>query len=129
MTTAQTAARPALVVEDEEDARRYFVHCLQYLGFAVDTADNGMSALEMAAATDYDVIVCDVRLPKLSGTSFLANLVKRVPSAERRIVVVSSLDDSSVKRDALAAGACAYLVKPVTLDMLRQTLAADAVPG
>ncbi len=70
-------------------------------------------------------------MPRLSGLSLLSNL-GQTQNADSRVVMISAFDDSSLRRQALASGASVYLVKPVTMAMLRDAVgevpAADASP-
>jgi DNA-binding response OmpR family regulator len=72
-----------------------------------------MTALAMFRAAPFDVVVADVRMPKLSGLGFLQNL-RLPPGSPHRVVLLSSMDDAKIKREALGAGAVAYLVKPAS---------------
>jgi CheY-like chemotaxis protein len=67
-------------------------------------------------------------MPRLSGLSLLTNL-GQTPNAETRIVMISALDDDSLRKQALASGASAYLVKPLTEDMLRDAMGDDFSTG
>lgn len=117
----QTALR-ALVVEDEETSIEQVTQVLRTLGFAVDVVRDGLDALARCQSMRYDLIVCDVRMPRLSGLSVLSN-ISGTRNAATRVVMISALDDDSIRRQALASGAAAYLVKPVTTEMLEVALA------
>ena len=71
----------------------------------------------------FDAVVCDIRMPKLSGISFLNNL-RLTAQSTCRVVMLSSLNDRAIQREALAAGAVAYLVKPASSKAI-----IDAVSG
>ena len=103
----------ALVVDDDSAMVEYVSALLRRVGFQVETAGDGMTALEMCRASHFDAVVCDVRMPKLSGNSFLKNL-RLTPESNCRVVLLSAMDDEAIKREALAAGAVAYLVKPAS---------------
>ena len=103
----------ALVVDDDIVLLEHASAVLRRAGFHVETAGDGMNALAMFRASHFDAVVCDIRMPKLSGISFLKNL--RLPAQSTcRVVMLSSLDDRTLKREALEAGAVAYLVKPAS---------------
>lgn len=104
----------ALLVEDDETQIEYFSALLKRAGYEVTVAGDGMEALSLCQTQRFDLLVTDVRMPRLSGISFLRNAIKFAPSMPPRIVVVTSLDDSIIRRDAMDAGASAFLVKPVT---------------
>ncbi len=103
----------ALVVDDDIILLEHASAVLRRAGYHVETAGDGMNALAMFRASHFDAVVCDIRMPKLSGISFLKNL--RLPAQSTcRVVMLSSLDDRTLKREALEAGAVAYLVKPAS---------------
>lgn len=103
----------ALVVDDDIVLLEHASAVLRRAGYHVETAGDGMNALAMFRASHFDAVVCDIRMPKLSGISFLKNL--RLPAQSTcRVVMLSSLDDRTLKREALEAGAVAYLVKPAS---------------
>ena len=116
----------ALVVDDDEVVVQFFKICLTRLGYEVTTATDGMAALDLCKERPFDVVLCDVRMPRLNGISFIRNVKRMVPGATSRIIVISSMDDRTVRADALAAGAETYLVKPVTAATLSELL---AMPG
>ena len=103
----------ALVVDDDATMVEYVSAVLRRAGYLVETADNGLTALEMYRANPYDAVVCDIRMPKLSGNSFLKNLRLNAEST-CRVVLLSAMDDQTIRREALEAGAVAYLLKPAS---------------
>ena len=103
----------ALVVDDDSTMVEFVSAVLRRAGFQVETAGDGMTALEMCRASHFDAVVCDIRMPKLSGNSFLKNL-RLTPESNCRVVMLSSMADDAIKREVLAAGAVAYLVKPAS---------------
>ena len=113
-----TPAQRILVVDDRAEARLLLIRLLSSLGFQVREAANGLEAVEACRAWLPHLIVMDMRMPRLSGLSFLNNL--RPPEkADCRVVMLSSLDDAKTRREVLAAGAVAYLVKPASaIDIL-----------
>ena len=108
-----TTQKRALVVDDDKTMVEYVSAILRRAGYHVEIAGDGMAALEMYRASKFDAVVCDIRMPKLPGTSFLKNLRLNAEST-CRVVLLSSLDDNTVRREVLDAGAVAYLVKPAS---------------
>ena len=105
--------RRALVVDDDEAMVEYVSRVLKSAGYHVETCGDGMTALEQFRAAPFDVVILDVRMPRLSGISFLKNL--RLPAGSPcRVVLLSAMDDQKIQREALDAGAAAYLVKPAS---------------
>ena len=115
--------KSALVVDDDIAMVEYVAAVLRRAGYQVETAGDGMTALEMYRAGEFDAVVCDIRMPKLSGISFLKNLRLNAQSP-CRVVLLSAMDDQALRREALEAGAVAYLVKPASSKAIT-----DAVTG
>jgi len=126
MSNASTRKPRALVVDDDETVLDQVTLVMRQMGFDVEHAFDGLDALRRCQSARYDVVVCDVRMPRLSGLSLLSNLGQTL-NADSRVVMISAFDDSSLRRQALASGASVYLVKPVTMAMLREAVADVAV--
>ena len=112
-TDNNATQKRALVVDDDSTIVEHVSAALRRAGYHVETAGDGLSALAMFRAGGFDAVVCDIRMPKLSGISFLKNLRLSAQSS-CRVVMLSSLDDRTIKREAMEAGAVAYLIKPAT---------------
>lgn len=98
-----------LVVEDEQHMLRALAMNLVARGYEVQTAEDGTTALNCAAATPPDVIVLDLGLPDLDGMA----VIRAVRSySQTPIVVLSARSGSSDKVEALDAGADDYVTKP-----------------
>ncbi len=99
-----------LLVEDEEKVSRFIVRGLTAQSFAVDTAPDGRSGLELATTYNYDLIILDLMLPGLNGTEVLRRIRRdnhRVP-----ILMLTARDAVADKVEHLEAGADDYLTKP-----------------
>lgn len=124
--TQHTATQRILVVEDMLALREHFAETLQELGdpaVSVDAAADGVEALELidAAAEPYRLIVTDITMPRLDGEGLLAELNRRSYPAAVVILTAHGQDDLIVR--CLRAGACDYLVKPVSIDDLQMAAA------
>lgn len=104
----------ALVVEDDVAMQKVVARCLRELAFAVDTADTGQEALDRIAKTDYDLLVLDLILPDLDGSSVLRSVRERKISVPA--MVLSSRNAVADKVNLLDAGADDYLTKPFAMD-------------
>ena len=114
MTVENNAGQKrALVVDDDSTMVEYVSAVLRRAGYHVEIAGDGMTALEMYRASVFDAVVCDIRMPKLPGTSFLKNL-RLTAQSTCRVVLLSSMDDQNIRREVMEAGAAAYLVKPAS---------------
>ncbi len=116
---APVARGLALVIDDDEVTRMFLFRSLTTLGFTVKSAADGMAALEMCLDNSFELVICDMRMPKLSGISFLKNVRMRSPNSAKRIVFLTSIDDSLIRRETLEAGALDYLLKPISTAKLK----------
>jgi len=104
-----------LVVEDEPDLLRVTAQALREAGYAVDEAADGEDGLYKATAWDYDAVVLDLMLPKVSGLQLLERLrrTKKTP-----VLILTARDAVNDRVRGLDAGADDYLVKPFELTEL-----------
>lgn len=104
-----------LVVEDEPDLLRILARSLREEGFAVDTAEEGEEGLRKALTHDYDLVVLDWMLPKLSGVDLLAKLRKQKSSP---VLLLTARDTVADRVFGLDQGADDYLIKPFSITEL-----------
>ena len=121
MTGCGVTPTRVLVVDDEPQIRRALAINLRARGYEVDLAEDGRTALELAARSHPDVVVLDLGLPELDGVEVIHGLRgwSRVP-----IVVLSVRDAERDKVAALDAGADDYVTKPFGMDELLARLRA-----
>ncbi|HSF03179.1 MAG TPA: response regulator transcription factor [Solirubrobacterales bacterium] len=105
-----------LVVEDSERLLRSLGQGLRRLGHAVDLAPDGEEALAFAETYEYDVIVLDLMLPRLSGLEVLRRL--RAGGSGAHVLILSARDRVEDRVTGLVTGADDYLVKPFAFDEL-----------
>jgi putative two-component system response regulator len=107
---------PLLVVDDEESVRRSYATILGRSGYTVDTAPSGEAAIEALGREQFSVVLCDVRMPGVTGLQVLRHA--RALDPEVALIVMSAVDDAATAMAALRAGASEYLTKPVERDTL-----------
>jgi len=120
--------RRALVVDDDETMVEYVSRVLRSAGYHVESCKDGMAALEQFRAAPFDVVIVDVRMPRLSGLGFLKNL-RLPPGSPHRIVLLSAMNDPKLQREAMDAGAAAYLVKPASPKAIIDAATGSAAGG
>ncbi len=111
-----------LVVDDEPHILHYMRATLESWGHTVELASDGTYALERALAGAFDVIICDLRMPHLSGRDMYSKLVRQDPRAAERIIFATG---DTVRGDTLQfleGLGRPYLHKPFTLAELRRAL-------
>lgn len=110
--------RRILIVEGDEDARRWFTRALSKT-FAVRCVANPAEARSLFAWDEFDAIVCDYRLPSGLGTDFLADVRRDMPRALR---ILMSANDVPRLPTREAPSWEVFLRKPFTSEALHQAL-------
>ncbi|MGE0816535.1 MAG: response regulator transcription factor [Vicinamibacterales bacterium] len=111
-----------LVVEDDPAISRFMVRGLTEERYLVDLVEDGASAVDLAAAEEYDVIVLDLMLPGLDGFEVCRRL--RGKGVDTPVIIVTARDAVADRVTALDAGADDVLVKPFAFDELLARLRA-----
>lgn len=106
-----------LVVDDEKNVRLTLRQALEDLGLQVQTASDGTEALDRIENTDYDLMLLDLRMPGLDGLEVLRRTRRQAPDLPVVIVTAHGTVKNAVQ--AVRRGAVDVLLKPITLDSLR----------
>lgn len=108
---AAKTGKQVLVIEDEQALREMYATWLESDGFAVDTADNGITGIEKVMRTNPDLVLLDVLLPKKDGFEVLSEIRRNPKTAKLPVIILSSLDQEFEKKQGINLGATHYLVK------------------
>ena len=87
---------------------------LKLQDMAVDTCESGAEALDRIVVTDYDAVVCDIKMPRMDGLTVMAKALELRPMVPVLLITGHGDRDLSVK--ALNAGAYAFIQKPIDRD-------------
>ena len=109
-----------LVIDDERPIRRTLCEILEFEKFEVDQAKNGEDGVKMAKENEYDVILCDIKMPKMDGMEVLEKIKEL--DYDSSIVMISGHGTIDTAVDALKKGAFDYLPKPPDLNRLLVTV-------
>ena len=111
-----------LVIEDEAAIRRVLVKILSEESetYEVDEAEDGSQGLEMIKKTDYDLALCDIKMPKMDGVEVLQNAKKIRP--EIPFIMISGHGDLDTAVNTMRLGAFDYISKPPDLNRLLTTV-------
>ncbi len=112
-----------LVIDDLVSMRRTLQRALEHDGYEVLTAANGDEASDILRGTDVDVVLMDLRMPKMSGRTLYQLIRSQWPDLARRVVVMSGDPDSNEYRDWLALHDLPVLAKPFRLHDMRRIIA------
>jgi len=110
-----------LVVDDEPDVRAVLGKVLAKFGHEVQAASDGLQALDMFHAGDFEIILTDVRMPRLDGLELLRR-IKEIECSPAEVIMITAHGEVDNAIKALRLGAFDYLRKPVNLEELEVTL-------
>jgi DNA-binding response OmpR family regulator len=109
-------ALKVLVVEDDESMRAAVREILLMNGLIVNTAADGLAASELASHEDYDVVVTDIRLPKMDGLELSRTL--RTKLHPPQVILITAYPEWKVYQEAYAIRVSDILCKPLNLKAL-----------
>jgi signal transduction histidine kinase len=114
------AGTRVLVVEDEPALAAAVGEALTDAGFVVDRAGDGEEALARVSERPYDLVVCDLKMPRLDGMSFYRAIALTSPDLAKRVIFVTGDVAGTDAERFLAQSGCRWLAKPFRLgDLLR----------
>ncbi|MBI5663748.1 MAG: sigma-54-dependent Fis family transcriptional regulator, partial [Nitrospirae bacterium] len=106
-----------LVVDDEKSMREILEIFLKSEGYGVSVAENGEKAIEAVKKDIFDLIITDMKMPKVGGLELLKNVKQIAPDTVVVIITAFGTTDSAV--EAMKLGAYDYIQKPFQLDNIR----------
>ena len=115
--------RRILVVDDNWDAAESLVMLLRMMGNEVHTAQDGLEAVEIAAAVRPEVVLLDIGLPRLNGYEAARQIREQVGGAEMVLVALTGWGQEEDRRRSKEAGFDHHLTKPVDFDTLQELIA------
>lgn len=114
-----------LVTDDEPDVRKLVKMVLTKAGYDVLEAEDGAKAIEVINTGEnrlmLDVMICDIRMPKINGMEAIAYFRKEYPRVP--LIVLTGFPDTEMATDLLRQGVTDYLVKPVEAERLKAAVA------
>ena len=105
-----------LVIDDEKSIRNSLRDVLEYEGHLITEAENGMEGLSSIRSNDFDLVLCDIKMPKMDGSELLEMALESKP--ELNIIMISGHGDIETAVDCIKKGAYDYLAKPLDLNRL-----------
>lgn len=111
-----------LIAEDERDIRELIQFTLMFAGHQITQAANGAEAVELAQKVKPDLIMMDVRMPKMTGYEACREIkqiddLKNIP-----VIFLSAKGQDEEKQTGIEAGAVAYILKPFAPDELTRQI-------
>jgi two-component system chemotaxis sensor kinase CheA len=105
--------RRVLVVDDSPTTRALLRNLLSAAGFSVQTATDGVNALDRLASQPFDLVVSDVEMPRMNGFELTRQIKSRM---KLPVILVTAMEKEEHRRQGLEAGADAYVVKSTFQD-------------
>jgi len=115
---AMTTKKRILIIDDEESIRDGCTQVLSRKGFQVEITGNAIQGLEMALKDIYDVILLDIRMPKMDGIEILKK-VKVEKNISAKIIIITGHGSIPVAVEAMRNGAFNFLTKPYSATELK----------
>jgi two-component system nitrogen regulation response regulator NtrX len=109
-----------LIIDDEKAIRKTLSEILSYEGYKIDEAGDGEEGLKKFREKEYDVILCDIKMPKIDGIEFLEKA--KESNADIPIIMISGHGTIETAVEAVKKGAYDYISKPPDLNRLLITI-------
>lgn len=105
-----------LAIDDEQNIRTLIANEFALEGFGVTTAKSGEEGLKLCEKEKFDVVLLDIRLPKMNGIEVLKHLKEKTPDA--RVIMITAYGDIKTAVESMKLGALDYVTKPFKLSEL-----------
>ncbi len=109
-----------LIIDDEKSIRKTLTEILSYEGYKIDEAGDGEEGLKKFSEKTYDVVLCDIKMPKLDGIEFLDK--SKLINPDVPVIMISGHGNVETAVEAVKKGAFDYISKPPDLNRLLITL-------
>jgi two-component system response regulator AtoC len=120
MDDIDSGSKNLLIIDDEENMRHMLSAMLSRSGYQVDTAPDGLEALQMIERTFYDFILCDIKMPNMDGMQFLKSARDKIRAST--VIMMSAYGTIDTAIEAMKLGAYDYISKPFKSDEVHLAL-------
>ena len=109
-----------LIVEDNPNMSCLLSDVLDFFDYKTVGAQDGEEALKILGEESFDMVITDLRMPKMGGIDLLRTIKEKFPHLP--VVVITGYDNDSYRSDASAAHADGFLCKPFRVDQIKELL-------
>ncbi len=109
-----------LIIDDEKSIRKTLREILEYEKYYVDEAPDGIEGLALIKKEKYDIVLCDIKMPKMDGIELLEKVMEF--SADTSLVMISGHGNIETAVEAVKKGAFDFIAKPLDLNRLLVTI-------
>jgi len=115
-----TDLSPILIIDDQSDNRKELTQSLERVGFPVESASDGLQALDNFSSTKYSMVITNEQAPGIEGGDVLGSVKKISPQIPVIVIAANGTVHNAV--EAMQAGASDYLLKPFSVETLEKTV-------
>ncbi len=105
-----------LIAEDEEITLKHLTYALEKEGFGVTGVDNGLDALNLIKKEHFDIVLADIKMPRMDGITLLSEIKQKYPDID--VIIITGFGSIESAVNAVKKGATEYVTKPFNLDEL-----------
>ncbi len=109
-----------LIVDDDSLIRNSLYEVLRVENYDVEVASDGLEALEITRIKDFDIVITDIKMPKLDGIALLERIKREKPRTE--VVIITSYGSVENAVEAMKYGASDYITKPIIDDEIKHCI-------
>lgn len=109
-----------LIIDDEKSIRKTLREILEYEKYQVDEAVDGIEGLTLIEKNKYDIVLCDIKMPKMDGIEVLDKI--NASSSDIPVVMISGHGNIETAVEAVKKGAFDFIAKPLDLNRLLVTI-------
>ncbi len=110
-----------LIVDDEESIRDGCQQILSRMGYEVSTSGDGLAGLEMARNNRFDIILLDIRMPRIEGLEIL-RILKKEYNSPAKVIIITGFGTIQLAVEAMRLGARNFISKPFNANELKQAV-------
>jgi len=109
-----------LIIDDEKSIRNTLKEILSYEDYEISLAENGLEGLELAKSDEFDVVLCDIKMPQMDGIEVLEKMQEL--ALDTQIIMISGHGNIDTAVDAIKKGAFDFIEKPLDLNRILITI-------
>lgn len=109
--------RKILIIDDEALVRNYVRRALASRGWAVSEMDNGAAALDLLGRENFDLVICDLKMPDMRGEEVVRRIRQRLPAV--KVIVITGSVSNVTTPIVPGVEVDGFLVKPFGIDEIR----------
>ncbi|MBR2262632.1 MAG: sigma-54-dependent Fis family transcriptional regulator [Paludibacteraceae bacterium] len=105
-----------LIIDDERSIRNALKDVLEFEGYVIECAEDGIKGLDMMKSVKYDLVFCDIKMPQMDGVEVLTKIREEIP--DQTIVMISGHGSVDTAVECIKKGAFDFIEKPLDLNRL-----------